>query len=534
MAETDTRQFEVEAAATGPSAGPPTPGRRPHLAGAQLAAHRARLQAERVRAWKRWHAEMFEQLRLDGSVGKLRIKPPSDGERLGLDERAFTILDTLAFPSLNERRPAPAEPTVAGADERRSTPWSPNGEGRWQARPTFERTKAAAAETMCSTGGLLCQPAERNEPRGRFWSGLIDRITRGGDAPTSAEFDSGTALERHRSPAAAKPAARPLPVEAGTDHWPAAPATPGSSIAGARREDAAALEVYLGRMRARLLPPPVQSDAPPPAAPGERLPVPVRFAPPGPPLFESKVADRAPEASVAAPATRKLREPWFALAVYAWAFSMIAIPHALIEHGVLPARVASAISFLKERSERMAATSKAVAAPAARVSEPVAPSTGELESGAAWSDLYALGHDLLRADRLQEAAAAFKGAAELNPERAEIRHDLGYLLQRIGNHEAAIGQYQEAIALDPGHQQSLYNLAFLLHRAGRLEEALPLYAQAVRLFPKDPYVAFNYATLLEGRGEVARARSLFARAAAIGGATKIAGHARARLAQLEG
>ncbi|MDX1540440.1 MAG: tetratricopeptide repeat protein [Geminicoccaceae bacterium] len=253
---------------------------------------------------------------------------------------------------------------------------------------------------------------------------------------------------------------------------------------------------------------------------------------------------------------RSFGEPWFAIAVFSWAFSMVAVPYTLIERGLVPppnlasmTPMAPLPDLLVERVAELrlpppvrapapraeaALDREANEAPAPEEAAPVGPSADDLSAGESWSDLYALGHDLLRAQRLEDAVAALKGAAELNPDHAAIRYDLGYLLQLTGDADGAIREYRRTVALEPDHSFALYNLAYLLHRAGRVGEALPLYAQALELLPDNPYVAFNYAALLERQGQVERARSLFRRTAAIGGSSKIAGDARARLARLDG
>lgn len=85
--------------------------------------------------------------------------------------------------------------------------------------------------------------------------------------------------------------------------------------------------------------------------------------------------------------------------------------------------------------------------------------------------LYNLGNILLRLERPDEAAVAYRGALELRPGLAEARSNLGMIAGNAGDLAGAEQQFRSALAIDPDLVVARFNLARLLAAAGRADEA---------------------------------------------------------------
>ena len=70
--------------------------------------------------------------------------------------------------------------------------------------------------------------------------------------------------------------------------------------------------------------------------------------------------------------------------------------------------------------------------------------------GANTGVLFNYGVALAGADRLAEAARAFKIAAESEPERADCWFNLGETYRRLGRPEDAVPALAQAVELNPG------------------------------------------------------------------------------------
>jgi len=75
-------------------------------------------------------------------------------------------------------------------------------------------------------------------------------------------------------------------------------------------------------------------------------------------------------------------------------------------------------------------------------------------------------------------------AAELAPEDAEIRNDLGAALVRLGKIPEAIHEFHEALRLNPNNAAAHANLGSVLLASGKAQESIPEFEAALRLDPK--------------------------------------------------
>jgi tetratricopeptide (TPR) repeat protein len=85
--------------------------------------------------------------------------------------------------------------------------------------------------------------------------------------------------------------------------------------------------------------------------------------------------------------------------------------------------------------------------------------------------LYNLGNILLRLQRPDEAADAYRGALKLRPDLAEAHSNLGLIAGNAGDLEEAERRFRRALALDPDLLAARFNLAQLLGATGRGAEA---------------------------------------------------------------
>lgn len=111
------------------------------------------------------------------------------------------------------------------------------------------------------------------------------------------------------------------------------------------------------------------------------------------------------------------------------------------------------------------------------------------EAAAPGSDLppSLLGLLLLRAERGEAAAAAYRRAAALTPDRAAYADGLGQALCLLGRHDESCAAHRQAVALAPEDVAVLGNAARSLYAAGQLAEGLALAERALALAPQNQH-----------------------------------------------
>jgi Flp pilus assembly protein TadD len=82
-----------------------------------------------------------------------------------------------------------------------------------------------------------------------------------------------------------------------------------------------------------------------------------------------------------------------------------------------------------------------------------------------------LAYAALQAKRYETAVRLFRKAAELAPQRASIRKDIGYTYLKMGDSESARGEFAEAMRLSPGDLHASLEYGFLCYETGRNAEA---------------------------------------------------------------
>ena len=79
--------------------------------------------------------------------------------------------------------------------------------------------------------------------------------------------------------------------------------------------------------------------------------------------------------------------------------------------------------------------------------------------------------------RLNGAVNAFKKAAELDIQNANIFNNLGVSLSAIGNHEEALVALKKAICIDENYPEAHFNIANILKEQGKLRKPQRLIRQ---------------------------------------------------------
>lgn len=112
------------------------------------------------------------------------------------------------------------------------------------------------------------------------------------------------------------------------------------------------------------------------------------------------------------------------------------------------------------------------------------------------------GVELLKQDRLAEAAEEFRRAVELEPDYAPTRLNLAYIYDRQGRIEEAITEYRKAITLEPTNLLAHNNLGVLYDKQSRYEEAMGEFQEALKIDPSDATALKNLENAKRNRGIV--------------------------------
>ena len=106
----------------------------------------------------------------------------------------------------------------------------------------------------------------------------------------------------------------------------------------------------------------------------------------------------------------------------------------------------------------------------------------DLEAG---TTLLAKGNALAASGRLEEAEAAYREAAQCDPDNAEAHFKLGNALRLLGRADAALDAIDRAIAARPGWIEAHIGRAATLDLGGRREQAVVAYQDAIARWPDE-------------------------------------------------
>jgi tetratricopeptide (TPR) repeat protein len=105
------------------------------------------------------------------------------------------------------------------------------------------------------------------------------------------------------------------------------------------------------------------------------------------------------------------------------------------------------------------------------------------------------------------ALEQYRTAVSLSPTLARAHFAIGVLMDARGQDAEAIKAFDAAIASDPGYAEPRFSLANTLRRNGRVQESLSQYAEVLRLDPGVSQASFGYAMGLVRLGRYQEARS---------------------------
>ncbi len=126
--------------------------------------------------------------------------------------------------------------------------------------------------------------------------------------------------------------------------------------------------------------------------------------------------------------------------------------------------------------------------------------------------LIARAQGLRQQGKLEEAVAALREAAVLDPRKAEPHRLIGNILFDVGRAEEAAAAYRKAIELDPRDAATYNDLGNALRQMERTAEAIAAYREALRRDPKLFPAYANLGNFLAEEGRTEEAREHYARA----------------------
>jgi tetratricopeptide (TPR) repeat protein len=99
--------------------------------------------------------------------------------------------------------------------------------------------------------------------------------------------------------------------------------------------------------------------------------------------------------------------------------------------------------------------------------------------------------------RLEDAAALYEQATNLDPSYEAGPYDLGNVLRDLGRPADAVPRYRQALAADPDSLETHHNLALALWESGHPDEARAEFNAALAIDPDDVDTITNLARLIE-------------------------------------
>jgi len=147
-------------------------------------------------------------------------------------------------------------------------------------------------------------------------------------------------------------------------------------------------------------------------------------------------------------------------------------------------------------------------APAPVLATPPAPTeaTPPVENAAS---LRAQADELRKANRLADAAAAYKRAIAADRGNLDLYNDLGNVYFALKQYGDAANAFSDATHRDPNYALGWYNLAHALRKGDHAREAADAYRQYIRLKPDDPDPYYGLGQTLKTMGDSAGAIGAF-------------------------
>ncbi len=93
------------------------------------------------------------------------------------------------------------------------------------------------------------------------------------------------------------------------------------------------------------------------------------------------------------------------------------------------------------------------------------------------------GRALMAARQVEEAAKTYIGALKLQPDNADVLHELAMVLQELGAHDRALPLLQKAVILAPDRPEFFNDLGMLFQRRADFTKAVSFHKRAIKLAP---------------------------------------------------
>ncbi|HXU68436.1 MAG TPA: tetratricopeptide repeat protein [Polyangia bacterium] len=117
------------------------------------------------------------------------------------------------------------------------------------------------------------------------------------------------------------------------------------------------------------------------------------------------------------------------------------------------------------------------------------------------ASLRAQAEDLRKANRLPEAAAAYKRAIAADRGNLDLYNDLGNVYFALKQYGDAANAFSDATKRDPSYALGWYNLAHALRKGDHAREAADAYRQYIKLKPDDPDPYYGLGQTLKMMGD---------------------------------
>jgi predicted O-linked N-acetylglucosamine transferase (SPINDLY family) len=114
--------------------------------------------------------------------------------------------------------------------------------------------------------------------------------------------------------------------------------------------------------------------------------------------------------------------------------------------------------------------------------------------------------------RLDEAAAAYRRALQLNENAPQTHNNLGVVLKKLKKLDEAVAHYRRALALQPDYAETHTNLGNALFEQGKLDEAIAAHQWALELKPDFAEAMNNLGNALKEKAQLPQAIECFKRA----------------------
>lgn len=132
--------------------------------------------------------------------------------------------------------------------------------------------------------------------------------------------------------------------------------------------------------------------------------------------------------------------------------------------------------------------------------------------GVAWK---VVGLASQKAEKLEDAEAAFQRALQIEPTCFETHNNLGVVFSEQGKFEQAVASYQKSGEANPRYFRAFFNLGIALRDLDRLEEAVSAYEKAISLNSDHAESHHNLGNIYSDQGSFEKARAAYEKALAL-------------------